>query len=90
MIEIRDLSNAVMKTIKSPVQANELFYGGTSNVLITTSTNVVLYDVQQQKVLSELAASPVKYVVWSPDNQMVALISKHSTDPFARDRFLRF
>ncbi|KZS96311.1 coatomer subunit alpha-2 [Sistotremastrum niveocremeum HHB9708] len=78
IIEIRDLSNNIMKTFKSPVQANDIFYGGTSSVLIATSTNIVLFDVQQQKVLAELVTNPVKYVVWSPDSQTVALLSKHA------------
>jgi coatomer subunit alpha len=68
-----------MKTIKSPVQANELFWGGTGCVLITTPTSIVLYDIQQGKKLGELAAAAVKYVIWSPDNQYVALLSKHGT-----------
>ncbi|KAK8854513.1 hypothetical protein IAR55_003252 [Kwoniella newhampshirensis] len=77
-IEIRDLSNSITKTVKSPVQTNEIFYGGTASLLLSTPTSVVLFDIQQQKVLAEISTPPVKYVVWSTDGNMVALLSKHT------------
>jgi len=77
-IEIRDLSNSITKTIKCPSPTTDIFYGGTASVLLSTSTSVVLFDIQQQKILAELATPPVKYVVWSNDGAMVALLSKHS------------
>jgi coatomer protein complex subunit alpha (xenin) len=78
MIEIRDLSNSITKTIKPPVQTNDIFYGGTASLLLSSPTAVLLYDIQQQKVLAEIATPPVKYVVWSTDGMLVALLSKHS------------
>lgn len=78
-IEIRDLSNSITKTIKCPTQTNDIFYGGTASLLLSTPTSVILFDIQQQKMLGELATPPVKYVVWSNDGGMVALLSKHST-----------
>lgn len=39
---------------------------------------MVLYDIQQQKTIAELNSPPVKYVVWSNDGSLVALMSKHS------------
>lgn len=77
-VEIRDLNNSLTKTIKLPTQTNEIFYGGTASLLLSTSTSVVLFDIQQQKALAELATPPVKYVVWSVDGNSVALLSKHS------------
>jgi len=77
-IEIRDLSNNLTKTVKCPVQTNEIFYGGTASLLLSAPTSVVLFDIQQQKVLAELSSPPVKYVVWSTDGNMVALLSKHT------------
>lgn len=77
-IEIRDLNNSLTKSIKCPAQTNEIFYGGTACLLLSTPTSVVLYDIQQQKVLAELATPPVKYVVWSIDGNNVALLSKHT------------
>ncbi|KAK4689610.1 coatomer subunit alpha, partial [Tremellales sp. Uapishka_1] len=77
-IDIRDLSNANTKAIKCPIQTNEIFYGGTASLLLSAPTSVVLFDIQQQKVLAELSTPPVKYVVWSTDGNMVALLSKHT------------
>ncbi|KAK4702638.1 coatomer subunit alpha, partial [Phenoliferia sp. Uapishka_3] len=77
-IEIRDLDNAITKTIKCPVQTNDIFYGGTASVLLSCPASVVLFDIQQQKIIAELATPLVKYVVWSADNAMVALLSKHT------------
>ncbi|KAF8512519.1 coatomer subunit alpha-2 [Hysterangium stoloniferum] len=78
VIEIRDLSNSITKTIKPPVQTNDIFYGGTASLLLSSPTAVLLYDIQQQKVLAEIASPPVKYVVWSTDGMFVALLSKHT------------
>lgn len=77
-IEIRDLSNSITKTIKCPSPTNDIFYGGTASLLLSTSTSVILFDIQQQKTLAEITTPPVKYVVWSNDGAMVALLSKHS------------
>ncbi|PWZ01130.1 Coatomer, alpha subunit [Testicularia cyperi] len=77
-IEIRDLNNAVTKTITPPQPTNEIFFGGTASLILSTATGVILYDIQQQKTLAEIASPPVKYVVWSIDGSMVALLSKHT------------
>lgn len=66
------------KVVKPPVQTNEIFYGGTASLLLSTPTAVVLYDIQQQKTLAEINSPPVKYAIWNTDSSMVALLSKHS------------
>jgi coatomer protein complex subunit alpha (xenin) len=71
----------VIKTIKAPVQTNEIFYGGTASLILSSTASVVLYDIQQQKSLAEIATPPVKYAVWSADGSLVALLSKHSEFP---------
>ena len=78
LIEVRDLSNSVVKTIKPPVQTNETFYGGTASLILSSTTSVILYDIQQQKSIADVNSPPVKYVVWSADGSLVALMSKHS------------
>ncbi|KII84248.1 hypothetical protein PLICRDRAFT_701838 [Plicaturopsis crispa FD-325 SS-3] len=78
LIEVRDLSNSVVKSIKPPVQTNEIFYGGTASLILSSTTSVVLYDIQQQKTIAEVNSPPVKYVVWSADGNLVALLSKHT------------
>jgi coatomer protein complex subunit alpha (xenin) len=87
-IEIRDLSFSTTKSLKVPVQTNDIFYGGTACVLLSCPTSVALFDLQQQKILSELTTPAVKYVVWSVDNSMVALLSKHSSSPLRAVREL--
>ncbi|KIY47415.1 Coatomer, alpha subunit [Fistulina hepatica ATCC 64428] len=78
LIEVRDLSNTVVRTVKPPVLTNEIFYGGTASLLLSSTTSVVLFDIQQQKTIAEVNSPPVKYVVWSTDGSMVALMSKHT------------
>ncbi|KAI0301648.1 coatomer subunit alpha-2 [Multifurca ochricompacta] len=78
LIEVCDLTGAVVKSIKPPVQTNEIFYGGTASLILSSTSSVVLYDIQQQKTISELNTPPVKYIVWSQDGSQVALISKHT------------
>lgn len=78
LIEVRDLSNSIVKSIKPPVQTNEIFYGGTASLILSSTASVVLYDIQQQKVIAEVNTPPVKYVVWNADGSLVALLSKHT------------
>lgn len=61
------------------MQTNEIFYGGTACLILSSSSSVVLYDIQQQKTIGEINSPPVKYVAWSNDSSSVALMSKHST-----------
>jgi coatomer protein complex subunit alpha (xenin) len=84
-IETRDLSNNIIKTVKCPVQTNDIFYGGTASLILSSTASVALFDIQQQKVLAELTTPPVKYVVWSTDGNNVALLSKHSKLAIAPD-----
>jgi hypothetical protein len=65
------------------VQTNDIFYGGTASLILSSPTAVVLYDIQQQKTIAEITTPPVKYVVWSADGSLVALLSKHSVYYFA-------
>lgn len=77
-IQIRDLSNTVTKSLKPPTQINEIFQAGTSSLLMSTGTSVILYDIQQRRTLAELTTPVVKYVVWNADLSLVALLSKHT------------
>ncbi|KAG0224121.1 hypothetical protein BGX31_008182 [Mortierella sp. GBA43] len=77
-ITIRDLQNNSTKSFKTPGVVNEIFYAGTGQLLLSTPTSVILYDIQQRKTISEVTTQPVKYVVWSSDMAYVALLSKHT------------
>jgi hypothetical protein len=81
LIEVCDLTGAVVKSFKPPVQTNEIFYGGTASLILSSTSSVVLYDIQQQKTIAELNTPPVKYIIWSQDVSQVALLSKHSKCP---------
>ncbi|TCD66559.1 hypothetical protein EIP91_001227 [Steccherinum ochraceum] len=78
LIEVHDLSNSVVKSIKPPVVTNEIFYGGTASLILSSTSSVVLYDIQQGKTIAEINTPPVKYVIWSADGALVALLSKHT------------
>jgi coatomer protein complex subunit alpha (xenin) len=78
-IDIKDLSNAVTRSIKLPVPGvMDIHYGGTGNLLLSTQTQVVLYDIQKKETIAELASPFVKYVYWSADGSQVALLGKHT------------
>lgn len=77
-ITIRDLQNNSTKSFKTPSMVNEIFYAGTGQLLLSTPTSVILFDIQQRKVISEVTTPPVKYVVWSADMSYMALLSKHT------------
>ncbi|KAI8814129.1 coatomer WD associated region-domain-containing protein [Cladochytrium replicatum] len=77
-IYIKDLRNETTKQFKAPNGSTDVSFAGGKNVLITTATSVVLYDTEMRQTVSELSVNGVRYVVWSPDNAMVALLSKHT------------
>lgn len=77
-IDIKDLSNATTKTMKPPLGTTDMVFGGPGCLLLITPTHVHLYDIQQKKLLAELAVAGVKYVVWSTDGLHAALLSKHN------------
>ena len=77
-IDIKDLTNAVTKSIKPPAATTDIYFGGTGCLLLITATAVHLYDIQQKKTQAELSVSGIKYVVWSNDGLYVALLSKHN------------
>ncbi|KAG2226220.1 hypothetical protein INT45_003365 [Circinella minor] len=77
-IQIRDLTNTVTKSFKTPAPTTEIFYAGANSLLLSTAASIILYDIQQRRTISELPVGSVKYVVWSQDMSMVALLNKHT------------
>ena len=70
--------NEHIKHFKTPSNIVGLFYAGTRNILLTTSSSVILYDTEMRANISEINLPKcVKYAIWNPDMSMVALISKH-------------
>ena len=72
------MTNTVTKRVKPPVAINDIFYASAGNLLMSTATSMILYDIQQMHIIAEMTTAPVKYVFWAPDMTMVAFLSKHS------------
>lgn len=75
---VKNLRNEVVKKTALPIATDAIFYAGTGNLLCRSEDKVVIFDLQQRIVLGDLQTSFVRYVVWSPDMESVALLSKHS------------
>ncbi|KAL6493066.1 hypothetical protein OROGR_032825 [Orobanche gracilis] len=77
-IVVKNLKNEIVKKSPLPIATDAIFYAGTGNLLCRSEDRVVIFDLQQRIVLGDLQTSFVRYVVWSPDMESVALLSKHS------------
>ncbi|KAI8613530.1 coatomer WD associated region-domain-containing protein [Chytriomyces sp. MP71] len=77
-IIIKDLANQPTKNFKPPGLVNDIFYGGSKNLILVTPTSVMLFDTELRSTIAELNVSGVRYAVWSPDQSMVALFSKNA------------
>lgn len=78
-ILVKNLRNELTKKVPPPCATTDaIFYAGTGNLLCRSEDKVVLMDVQQRITLAELPTPYVKYVVWSADSALVALLSKHA------------
>ncbi|KDO30127.1 hypothetical protein SPRG_19862 [Saprolegnia parasitica CBS 223.65] len=77
---IKNMQNEIVKKITPPSGTTDgLFPGGTvGRVLLRIDDKMVLYDTDSRRVLADLVAPRVKYVIWSPNGEYVALLSKHS------------
>ncbi|OQR92852.1 coatomer protein complex [Thraustotheca clavata] len=77
---IKNMQNEIVKKITPPNGTTDgLFPGGTvGRVLLRIDDKMVMYDTDSRRVLADLVAPRVKYVVWSPNGEYVAMMSKHS------------
>ncbi|EPS65879.1 hypothetical protein M569_08896 [Genlisea aurea] len=75
---VKNLNNEIVKKSELPIAADAIFYAGTGNLLCKSEDRVVIFDLQQRVILGDLQSPFVRYVVWSPDMESVALLSKHS------------
>lgn len=84
---VKNLQNEDVKRVSPPQpSADQLFFGGVSGrVLVRSDDKMTLFEVASRRVLAELQAPRVKYVVWNKDLTQVALISKHSVIIANRD-----
>ena len=78
-IDIKDLSNAVTRSIQAPQPGViDIHYGGTGNLILCTQKEVILYDIQKKEVIATLTTPFVKYIYWTSDGSQVALLGKHT------------
>ena len=78
-ILVKNLRDEVTKKCTPPdAQTDAIFYAGTGTLLCRSEDKMVLYDVQQRTAMAELATPQIKYVVWSADMSLVAMLSKHA------------
>ncbi|KAK6970166.1 coatomer subunit alpha [Biomphalaria glabrata] len=75
-IIIKNLKNEITKKVQAP-NCEDIFYAGTGCLLLKEPDIVTLFDVQQKRTLTSVKISKVKFVIWSNDMSLVALISKH-------------
>ncbi|XP_078428727.1 coatomer subunit alpha-1-like [Wolffia australiana] len=75
---VKNLKNEVVKKSPLPIPTDIIFYAGTGSILCRAEERVAIFDLQQRLVLGELQCPGVKYTVWSPDMESVALLSKHA------------
>ena len=77
---IKNFQNEVTKKISPPNgTADGIFFAGTvGRILLRQDEKILLYETQSRRVLAEVQAPRVKYVIWSNNFNHVALMSKHA------------
>lgn len=79
-IFIKNFQNEILKKFVPPTgSADGIFFAGTvGRVLLKQEEKMTLYETQSHRVLAEVVAPRVKYVIWSHTTfAHVALMSKH-------------
>ena len=77
-ILIKDLKNDVTKKCVPPDSTvDAIFYAGTGALLCRAEDRMILFDVQQRAAMAEITTPLIKYVIWSNDMSLVAMLSKH-------------
>lgn len=74
---IKNLKNELTKKVTTPT-CDEIFYAGTGMLLLRDPDNITLFDVHQKRTIAQVKISKCRYVVWSSDMNMVALLAKHN------------
>jgi coatomer protein complex subunit alpha (xenin) len=77
---IKNFQNEVTKKIAPPnPNADGLLFVPVSGRLILRSEDkLTLFEQQSRRVISELQAVRIKYIVWNKDGSLVALLGKHT------------
>lgn len=75
-VVVKNMKNEVVKKLSTPA-CDEIYYAGTGMLLLRELDGLVLFDVQQGRVLASVKAPKTKFVVWTADMSHVALVSRH-------------
>lgn len=84
-VVLKNLQNKIIKEGTLPIDSNSIFYAGTEKVLCKSDDCVAIYDLQQMATSCKMPAKSVKYVSWSNNMELVALISKHTVCIASKD-----
>jgi len=76
-IVIKNLKNEVTKKVQAPT-CDMIFYAGTGSLLLRDAEQVMLFDVQQKRVMATVKIAKTRNVIWSADMTFVAIVAKHS------------
>lgn len=74
-------TNQFKQIIPSSLQVplvDNIFPAQNGRILLKTEEKLYLYDFEENRIISEMNANGIRYVIWSDDLQKVALLSKHS------------
>lgn len=88
VIRILDMNNNVTRNVKlTEIPTKDMVPGGPNPglVLLLGTSNVTLFDLQQEKVIAKAPVNGIKYTSWSKDGSYVALIGKHQITIANRD-----
>ena len=81
---IKDLNNTVMKELAPTamdgrsVKVVDLFPATGKNILLTTATQLILFDTESERPIGEVAIANPRYVSWSSDHSNLAVFGKHN------------
>ena len=74
---IKNLDNSINKKITPPYPNTDyLFSASAGRLLMRSEEKISLFDLSLKKTLAEIIAPRIKYVVWSPNNALVAMMGK--------------
>lgn len=85
VLYVKDMNNSVTKSIQLDLAITDVLNANGGRVILVRNHSVTLYDVQQKKELNTMSANKIKYAIWSPDGNYLALLSKHTVTIATKD-----
>jgi len=77
---IKNFQNEVTKKMAPPNPNTDglLFAGVSGRMILRSEDKLTLFEQQSRRVIAELQAPRIKYILWNKDGSLVALMGKHS------------